>query len=58
MKKKATVIKHSKDSLAIIIPKIFCDLLVIEKGQKLEFEIKNLKSDEIILRKVKEEEIK
>ena len=52
MKKKITIIKSSKESLGIIIPKMFCEILQLEKGEKIEIEIKNLKSNELTLRKI------
>ena len=56
MKRKVSVIKFSKDSLGILLPKVFCEILEIEKGEKLELELElkaNKLDNKIIITKAK-----
>ena len=59
MKRKVSVIKFSKDSLGILLPKVFCEILEIEKGGKLELklEIDNKSDSKIIITKLKGEQL-
>ncbi|MCJ8341489.1 MAG: hypothetical protein MJH09_01350 [Cetobacterium sp.] len=56
IKKKVSLIKTSQCTMGIYIPKVMCEILNLKKGEKMEIELKNLESNELILRKIKKEE--